>query len=139
MKLTTEQIKQMIKEELSGVLKESDMGFYIEKLEPLLLDKNSLFGNSPSFAQGVSFLEMLDDPETGAPGIANEILGNLIGKVDRMIQTIQQERAEMRKTSLSDPYQQELREKEIYAKGIESMHLHMKRDELENLMKKFGE
>ena len=145
MKLTTEQIKQIIKEELSDILKESqppgdDMDMAddgdvpiapsskdIEKMEEFLLDKKSLFGYSPDYNQGVMFLESFN---FNNPGIAIELLGNLIGKVDIMIKTTKQDMEEMRKTSLPDPYEQEKREKKIYAKDLEYRHLYMKRDEL---------
>jgi hypothetical protein len=47
-----------------------------------------------------------------------------------MIKPTKQDMEEMRKTSLPDPYEQEKREKKIYAKDLEYRHLYMKRDEL---------
>ena len=110
MRLTTEQIKRMIKEELNGILKESDMGFSIEKLEPLLLDQSSLYGHPKymaKFNQGLYFLEMLED---GEPGIANKILDQLIARVDEIIKN---------------------------SPKFDHTLLYRKRDELEELKKRF--
>ena len=107
------------------------MDFYIEKLEPLLLDKNSLFGNSPSFDQGVSFLDSL---ETEYPGITQKMISKLINKVKQDIKREEEALEAMRTTpEPEEPYEKELNMKQVYEQEMKVMHLYMKLNELTKL------